>query len=348
MQKKLKVKIVFLLVFLILGLISCSPSGVNEVSPVIVEDPVAVQVLDASQLPNSENVTFTDSGRMFVANYPGNGSAIYEITKDSSGNYQAQSYVPGVVMGSECNFGGLTSKGNILYGGCMKSGFFSTTAYLFQVNTDNNEVKIAQLYQAKQINGMAVAVDGSVYVGDFSSSRSADIFRLKITQSPFLVQESVFLGKDSYFDSVTPNGIQIEGSYLYYIKKRELRKVKIKDDGTAGAKEVLYKTSFFKIFDDFAISNSFFIVAEIPSTAGMFSNSGGRLLVIDRQSKQVVKTIESNTANFLPSSIQIVKGSNFPYNSAFVTDYFNGGLYIINNPFQEPVPCGLNKVCVAD
>jgi hypothetical protein len=92
----------------------------------------AARIFTASDLPNSENIAFTEDGRQFVALATSSNSRIVEVTQSDSG-YQATT----LQTGQGCMFSGLTAKNNMLYAGCSVGTSNTGSVKLYQIDPDD-------------------------------------------------------------------------------------------------------------------------------------------------------------------------------------------------------------------
>lgn len=307
---------------------------IDELDTRVKYEDTAISILSAAELPHSENGTFTDSGRLFVASTD-YGESIYEITKNSDGSYNS---IPAIQGPDDCRYTGLTSSGNTLYAACQTA---SSDTYLMQIKVSEDGLSTISKKLPNNpalANGMAVGPDGSIYISDsqnaYSMTKSAPIFKVVVTNDAtfeFTVED--WLGTEHIIKF--PNGVQIEGDTMYFADHYKVRTIKIEENGP-GAVEDFYTTTSANMIDDLTITPDYIAISEIKypaSTSG--SNVTGHVILLDKEKGDVVQQIAADKI-YEPSSIIYDHDGIFGEESLFVTDYFKSGLYEIKAKTELP------------
>lgn len=190
--------------------------------------------IELMPFPSAENLTFTDSGRLFVSGAGG----VYEIHQDPAG-----AYTRSLVSGEGCTGGlGLAVRGDMLYAVCsgMKlfAGQLTDTPMLTEVFT----------FTGMCIpNGMALGADGNLYVVDEPLQLCVPdpkIVRLNIDPADpmHIVNQETWLQGSPLgllafgLDKVLrfPNGLQSNGKRFYGTDGGSIYSVDLQADGSAG------------------------------------------------------------------------------------------------------------------
>lgn len=308
---------------------------ITEVDNRVQYEDEAASILTADQIPHTENGTFTDSGRLFVASTD-YGESIYEITQNSDGSFNA---IPAIQGPDDCRYTGLTSSGNTLYAACQTA---SSDTYLMQIKVSEDGLSTISKKLPNNpalANGMAVGPDGSIYISDsqnaFSMTKTAPIFKVVVTDDEtfdFTVED--WLGTEHIIKF--PNGVQIEGDTMYFADHYKVRTIKIEENGP-GAVEDFYTTTSANMIDDLTITPDYIAISEIKypaSTSG--SNVTGHVILLDKETGDVVQQIAADKI-YEPSSIIYDRDGIFGEESLFVTDYFKSGLYEIKAKTELPL-----------
>ena len=297
------------------------------------------------------------------------GSWIVEITRRSDGGYAATNYVAGTLEGTvegavgsapagdACLFSGMTVRGMSLYAACYAP---DGRAALLEVNTDTDTVRAGYFsscnaepasspctYPAFYPNGMAVDAAGNVYLSNMISHiyPSGDTIAISVEGQGSLVQARLdpaasgpgklsfthrtWFSADILADGFTPNGIQIEGSVLYYAAGANINRVDIRPDGSAGAAALHYRGPALSYIDDFAVHDGQMVLGRTLPPA---------LVALDRapafDTAPELGTYAMAT-DAIPSSVNYqadVPTGNplFPLGSVAVTCFFGGGLYVLS------------------
>ncbi|THB67027.1 MAG: hypothetical protein D6B27_05375, partial [Gammaproteobacteria bacterium] len=281
------------------------------------------RIFAPNELPNTENGTFTDNGRFFVASATAAPSTIYEITKSGNDTYVSQP----LYTASDCMFSGLTSQGNILYASCSNPfAFFNPKTVLVRIDLDNGDkVDEASISGLKLPNGMAVDEDGSIYISDSQNgSFGATIAKITIEdKTEFTIQ------MEKWFTTsmVMANGIRIRNHILYLANQTNIRSIPILENGSAGNASIIYTAPTGSLIDDFCISGENFVAAEIPNPNG--KSGKGKVKFISIDTGEVEKEYSAPTG-YDPSSVSFDENGALEQGAFFVTDYYGGGLYIIH------------------
>ena len=303
-----------------------------EVKEIVIEDDItyiepAINIISGTELPNTENLAFTSDGSLYVAQAAYGGS-IYRISKDANGKYKAHDFVQGP---DNCRFSGMTSSGITLYAACQTQ---SSGTYLMKVELLDDILDI----QSKKLdidhglaNGMAVGPDGSIYISD-SNSVVTTIMKVTITNpDTFEFTVEPWLSKEYAINM--PNGIQIEGDLMYFADRYKIRTIKIEADAP-GAVEDFYTTDNSMLIDDFAITPTHLAIAEISYMSAVMNGAGagGHTIILDKEDGKQLQKIEA-TQKYQPSSVIYDSEGIFAEDALFVTDYFLGGLYLIERDY---------------
>lgn len=219
----------------------------------------AQQIVSPQLIQGSENAVITDDGRYFVAAAAG----LFEVSRDPmsgsgvcaqdvSGLHVCLRLQPTTEDGTPCMLTGLTSDGVDLYGSC--SAFVDgdvnqiTGASLYRIRPEGNgglETVVVKDYDvAVWYNGMAMDDDGNLYM----SASSAKFPHASIVKVVFTNANNLEFSLSTWkmaLGEYMPNGIQIEGSSMYYVGGHNIFKININTDGTAGAYKTYVPNQFF-------------------------------------------------------------------------------------------------------
>jgi hypothetical protein len=130
-------------------------------------------------------------------------------------------------------------------------------------------------------------------------------------------------------DGVGPNGIQIEGSVLYYAAGPNINRVDITPEGEAGAARVHYAGPALSYIDDFAVLDGRMALARTIPPA---------IVALDRAEPfRTARELGTRDMDIdqIPSSISyqadVPAGHPvFPADSLIVTCFFGGGVYTLS------------------
>lgn len=311
----------------------------------------------------TENGTYTSDGRLFIIGEDNaKNSYIFEVTKDSNGNYSPSPFVKGTqdgtrygylndpTVGSSCTFAGLTSQGSKLFAACSKSsglfGLGAESITLYQVETKSGQefIKTGRMEDSNFLqrnnekafdpnwffaNGMAVDEAGHVYISNSKASLAGNrdaISQVTITDnghSNYLsFQHKTWLNGNKFF----PNGIQIEDNILYYSAGTDIIKVAINNDYSAGSVRLHFDSA--TLIDDFAIEQGYIAYANISAPGSVVILKPASFYSTARHLRTVIMPV-------IPSDIIYQKNVNgdtplFKEGSLLVTSFFSGGLYQIS------------------
>ncbi len=297
---------------------------VSELSEEVTYIEPAMNVVSKSDMPNTENAAFTSDGALYVAQAAYGGS-IYRISRDANGDYTASSFITGP---DNCRFTGMTSSGITLYASCQTS---TPETYLMKIELIDDMLEVI----SKKLdidhglaNGMAVGPDGSIYISD-SDRVASSVFKVEIVNpDTFEIEVSPWLGTE--YTSDFPNGVQIEGNTMYLAERTKIHKIEITNDGP-GKIEDFYTPSGNILIDDFTVTPQHLAVSVIDYFVAIMGGSGstGHTVILDKtDGSNVLQEIAANQT-YQPSSVVYDSEGVFGPNALFVTDYFLGGLYII-------------------
>lgn len=317
----------------------------------------------AQQLPHTENVTVTASGRIFAAaELASGGWGIVELTGGQlrevvHGRFPAY----GGLGSADCNFTGLTSRGDTLYAACQagnawampyRDGWRSYASLLVRIETSGATpvVKTAGLLGSTSLpNGMAVASNGDIYVTDSQAPYyrlygSAAIHRLRVTDAiNFKVSRSKWYPADQadWF----PNGLDFQGDDLLYVTGPQIKRIRINADGSAGATSVVYQVAPGWMIDDIEavptsrVPGGAVLTAEItdprdpanPTQPRSVEELKGQLALISTHpdSEGALLGVHGFGGDRTPSSVALYGADAYPYDSVIFTDYFQGGVHFV-------------------
>jgi hypothetical protein len=290
----------------------------------------AARIFTASDLPNSENIAFTEDGRQFVALATSSNSRIVEVTQSDSG-YQATT----LQTGQGCMFSGLTAKNNMLYAGCSVGTSNTGSVKLYQIDPDDPD-RYSPIELDKTMvsyaNGMTLDNQGNLLISNsFANSffgSKPSIVKVELAGGDnFVAQTTPWL---TGYTSGFPNGIQVDGDTLYYANASDLYSIEISPStGTAGTVTKVYTVGSQYWIDDFAVGPDYLAISRIGNP---YNNPGanGVVAIVDKNSYTEIKTILPESGQYKPSSVAISRGLPFGYGHLFVSDYYNGGLYLIS------------------
>jgi hypothetical protein len=325
------------------------------------------EAVSPEDLTQTERGAFTASGRFFVigARPEGRSDAggwIVEIGAGSGGGYlttnrvaaylegTADGRIGGAPRGGPCVFSGMAAQGEVLYATCVGPD----SAALLQVDLAAGSVRAGYFtscnfepadascqYSSFYPNGMAIDASGRIYVSDtaahlgelLASSGSHSLTQINVdaqaSQGAALVfRHRAWLSSDLLSEGLTPNGVQIEGDVLYYASGRNIHKVRIAPDGSAGESRVHYSGSLVSYIDDFGLRDGE-IVAGRVLPIGLVALSASPFTGTARETGSY--SIPSDT---IPSSVSFQPegrsvGRIFPKDSLVLTSFFGGGVQVV-------------------
>ena len=222
----------------------------------------------------------------------------------------------------------MTSSGITLYAACQTNG---NGTYLMKIELIDDMLDVVSKkleFNHGLANGMGVGPDGSIYISD-SDKVEASVIKVEITDPVnFEIKASKWLDKGATGSFV--NGIQIEGNLMYLADRTKIQTIQITNQGPGEIKD-FYTPSGNILIDDFAITPDHLAVAEIDYYVAMMGGKGatGHTIIIDKKDgNNVLQKIAAKNA-YQPSSVVYDGKGIFSENGLFVTDYFLGGLYLI-------------------
>ncbi|MBB6521502.1 hypothetical protein [Pseudoteredinibacter isoporae] len=298
----------------------------------------AREVVSPDLLTATENAVFTDDGRYFVAGSDG----IHEIRDEPAANcaqdFNSDLYVCPLVApaleNESCIFRGMTTDGTYLYASCAvhpknNTLFPATRSALFRVlpGTDGVDELITRDFDDVLVpNGMAVGMDGSLYLSDTNASlgilKKTAIVKLTFTDETTLdfVTEPWLPASPLYS---LPNGLQIDGDTVYFVGGHNLWKIKIRGDGSAGFPILTYHThGVTKLMDDLVILPNAIAVAEFGLINGLGFN---KIVLIKRRGFGFPRKILTGLTQL--SSLAWEEGDLFTPGSFVGTSFLQGGLH---------------------
>jgi hypothetical protein len=291
---------------------------------------------------------------------PDAGGWLVEITRDAAGHYVANNIIAstnegtqdgtleGKPAGETCIFGGMKTHGVRIYASCVTGSWHVS---LIEIDiaartvragkfTSCNAQPSQQPCEVKPFyaNGMAIDSAGRIYVSNMLShlqiqndppviSNEGDrtLIQIQLSEdrsSPtqLLFTHRTWFAQDILTDSPSPNGVQIEGSMLYFAAGPNINRVEIRQDGSAGQARVHYAGAPLTYIDDFAVRDGGLVLAKtMPPAITWVDRAGAELGTRDMDFDSV------------PSSVSYQDASNnnvFPVGSYIVTSFFGGGLYV--------------------
>ena len=264
--------------------------------------------------------------------------------------------VSGAPAGDPCVFSGMTRFHDVVYAACyapdgrtsliavdtqqdsVRAGYFSSC---------NDEPSTLPCTQTRNVyaNGMAVDAAGRIYFTNMyahlnladgqlvvDASGSGTLQQLTIEDSAESSTSLVFkrrpwFGSDILTDSFVPNGVQIEGSTLYYAAGPNINRVEISPDGRAGAVRTYYAGPALSYIDDFAVEHGKLLMSQVLLTQAIVraEPSLGGIIALPTGSEP----LQLSTA---PSSVSQIPSGNalFPEAGQLFTSYFGGGVYLLH------------------
>lgn len=319
------------------------------------------EIFTPEEVTNSENGTFTKSGRFFFAadlGVEGKNSTIMEITKEE-GEYKKSVVLEGNFGGQSCSFNGLTSHKNTLYTVCTFMGQvpgqalpLPLSSLLIQVELDKDlddptRIQMTQLFGVASLpNGMAADKNGDLYITDSYSwlaTYTAGISNPAIVKVDISNEDGFSITQTPWYnpglDDGFPNGIRVQYNKVFFVSGTAIKRFPINKDGTAGSPTTVYTADACDLIDDFDITFNDYIVATQVGLNDAFFNSilwpgvdctghevKGKLVGIygKGDGKKLDEYVYENGT--LPSSAVFAKGFLFEPNSVITTAYFTGGI----------------------
>jgi hypothetical protein len=188
-------------------------------------------------VPNAENIFFTDSNQLLVTG----GQNIYEITAEGDG-YKKKALFNGEgnVGKLDCQFTGIAQQGDWVFTSCVSTKFLIfKNNHLLAAKLDGSELEFRLVTNSYDLrdpydklalpNGLAFAPDGSLLVADYNMFGASGVARIDIDYSgdfPEIANlEKNFVSPDVHGIS-SPNGIRVEGDYLYMSDANSVKRFK--------------------------------------------------------------------------------------------------------------------------
>lgn len=303
-------------------------------------------IVSPTALPETENLVYTDDGRLYVAGKTG----IHEVSatatrpsclKDAAGQrYYCEITPPPVLNGSACFFTGMTTDGVDLYAACTLFAGSATAdpaaASLVRVTGlggEQPEIERHDFAEPSWLNGMTVlarADDGVSILATQSVSGTAHqgvgdaIVKLDISDDMQVAVSPWLAANGSFY---MPNGIERAGDTIYFVGGQNLYAVALTPALTAGEQTLLYQAGFSKLLDDIAVNGDYVAVAEIP-----ISNFGAGRQVVS-VSLAGGQTQVLDTGNIGLSDLVLAPSNGvFGEGNVLASSYFNGGVYRVIFP----------------
>lgn len=227
-----------------------------------------------AQIPDAENMIFSEDGRLFVS-----GNGLYEVTRDEDGTFSTH------LINAAIFHGGLAIVGDVLYVNDPITRQLRATRIAAREEMDL--LPIHTFVHAEFANGLQAGPDGELYVADgpfVPMPLNASISRLTIDpQDPFrITDDKLFL---SFFAANLPDGMAVQGRTLYFTDTRALtvqlglvRAVEILRDGTAG--EIVDVVSDpLGLFDEINIAGDYLFYTDFLQGRAVVADRGGRTVL---------------------------------------------------------------------
>lgn len=273
-------------------------------------------------LPESENLFFTEDGRLFVSG----GESVFEIIQSTTGEY-----VKLDMFNGQCLVEGIIQRYDYLYAVCSKTNLSEfADSYLLAAQISQQSPMIDEVIEAGvhplmtlQViasmesvgipNGMEVDEAGYLYIAD---SGKGDIVRVTLA-TPTEVSAI-----EIWSESIAPfvNGLEWVGDELYFtgLKAGTLNsvfgRVQRNPDGSAGSSEVLYQRAS-TVLDDLVYDGEGFIITDYLRGSLLYWQEG-----------KVVAETPADTF-FAPTAVVQAQPPMFDSNALVVTEkgiIFNG------------------------
>lgn len=205
----------------------------------------------ALDLPDAENIIFSDDGRLFVT-----GDRVYEVIRDGSGVLQKTVIDSGGCTGPGAEFLGLTIRENVLYTHC------NGNSMIYAGYLNNTPMMVSPIYTLTGMflpNGSATDNQGRIYIVDgpfYAGLPSPQIVRVTLDPSDPLV----VLQQEQWTttDLEVPNGLAFDGTHFYVTdsspgsgQQGNVKRIPLNSDGSAGAVETIYVHD--AVLDDLSI-----------------------------------------------------------------------------------------------
>lgn len=274
-------------------------------------------------VPESENLFFTEQGRLFVSG----GSNVFEVIKNADGTFQKLDMFHG-----NCLVEGTIQRYDYVYAVCSKTNFseFADSYFLAgkisdQAPTADDVVTpgvhpfmelsvISPMLDVGVPNGIDVDEQGNIFISD---SGKGDIFNI-VLDDPMQVDSITVWDENTAF---FVNGLNWVGDRLYYtgIKYGTLVSVfgyiQRNPDGTAGERTVLYERAG-TVLDDFVPYAEGFVITDYLKGTLLYWSDGE------------IQETKSDTF-FAPTAVMPTQGPMFEEGAFLITEK---GIIFNNNP----------------
>ncbi|MFL0798389.1 MAG: hypothetical protein K6L73_12965 [Cellvibrionaceae bacterium] len=320
----------------------------------------SAQLLNTEDIGKTENVVMTHEGRVFVASQRGvvevirtdflndgsqPGPLANNCQYDSDRDFVICHLADSLLKNGPCLLTGLTTDGTYLYSACTAIDTNDNLveeqgAELFRILPGKNRGTVASverhiLEQPEWYNGMAVDDNGYLYL---SASRAtyneAAIVRAKLPAHDeyFYPQFTAWLKKSN---ETMPNGIQIDGSTLYYSTGRKIEAININSSGSAGIATTLYTAGYLSILDDIAITPNHIAITEVDGYN--LGHSENKIVLVEKEPSPAPQWCWFNCVTQLTIPTGKVRASSLVYDkrglfyapdTLIATSFFEGGLYL--------------------
>jgi len=268
------------------------------------------QYLPLVDIPDAENLVFSDDGRLFVSG----GLQVYEVSREAGG-FSAQA-----IADSDCNFTGLAIQDGTLYAACA-----SGELYAGQLTAAPLLSPVFSLVDMCLPNGIAIGPDRQLYVVDATLNANSQaclppnprIDRLAINPDnplEIISQElwlqgsaagGLALGLDNQLRF--PNGLRSEGSVFFGTDGGSIYTVAQLPGGAAGEVIPLYFTP--TELDDLGLLSDGILVTDFFQ---------GRVLLLSKTGVELQSTDAGRF--FSPSSVRLGQPPMFLPTDILVTE----------------------------
>lgn len=269
----------------------------------------------------------------------------------------ADGRIGGAPLGEPCAFSGMKAQGTRIYAGCVSPT--SLVAALLEIDVAEGTVRAGNFTSCNGVpsvtpctpmsiypNGMAIDDAGRIYVTNMLThlSIAGDVPSISVEGTGSIEQITIdrqasaggtlvfthrpWFSADIVQDGIGPNGVQIEGSVLYYAAGPNINRVDIDERGNAGAASVHYAGPSLSYIDDFAVLDGRMALARtIPPAIVALDRAepfgtARELGTRDMELDQIPSSITYQADNPAGRSV-------FPASSLVVTCFFGGGIYAL-------------------